>query len=196
MQLKLILLDFDGTLVDTRRANTLAYLATMHEAGYRLSEEEYATRYFGMRCAEFLTEYGIADADEREQLRRRKIELYPTFFDSVRMNEPLWEFCRAFQASGGKVWIVSTGSRDNILNVMRHVGIGLPHSSDAEAPRGRIDGMITGADIKNPKPAPDCFLKAMQLNNCTAAESLIFEDSAVGLAAARNSGAPYIRVEL
>ena len=28
MQIRLILLDFDGTLADTRRANTLAYVAT------------------------------------------------------------------------------------------------------------------------------------------------------------------------
>ena len=30
-EIKLILLDFDGTLADTRRANTLAYVATLRE---------------------------------------------------------------------------------------------------------------------------------------------------------------------
>ena len=38
MQIRLILLDFDGTLADTRRANTLAYVATLREAGYALTE--------------------------------------------------------------------------------------------------------------------------------------------------------------
>lgn len=47
MQIRLILLDFDGTLADTRRANTLAYVATLREAGYTLTEEEYAAKYFG-----------------------------------------------------------------------------------------------------------------------------------------------------
>jgi hypothetical protein len=65
MQIRLILLDFDGTLADTRRANTLAYVATLREAGYALTEEEYAAKYFGMRCNEFLTRYGIADPAER-----------------------------------------------------------------------------------------------------------------------------------
>ena len=77
MQIRLILLDFDGTLADTRRANTLAYVATLREAGYTLTEEEYAAKYFGMRCNEFLTRYGIADPGERERLRLRKIALYP-----------------------------------------------------------------------------------------------------------------------
>ena len=58
-RIRLLLLDFDGTLADTRRANTLAYVATLREAGYTLSEEEYAARYFGMRCEEFLTRFGI-----------------------------------------------------------------------------------------------------------------------------------------
>ncbi|MFR5768151.1 MAG: HAD hydrolase-like protein [Alistipes sp.] len=111
MQIRLILLDFDGTLADTRRANTLAYVATLREAGYALTEEEYAAKYFGMRCNEFLTRYGIADPAERERLRLRKIALYPAFFDTVRLNRPLWEFCRQFRAQGGRVWIVSTGSR-------------------------------------------------------------------------------------
>ena len=123
MQIRLILLDFDGTLADTRRANTLAYVATLREAGYTLTEEEYAAKYFGMRCNEFLTRYGIADPGERERLRLRKIALYPAFFDTVRLNRPLWEFCRQFRAQGGRVWIVSTGSRANIDNAMRQLGI-------------------------------------------------------------------------
>ena len=122
MQIRLILLDFDGTLADTRRANTLAYVATLREAGYTLTEEEYAATYFGMRCNEFLTRYGIAEPGETERLRLRKIALYPAFFDTVRLNRPLWEFCRQFRAQGGRVWIVSTGSRANIDNAMRHRG--------------------------------------------------------------------------
>ena len=125
-EIRLLLLDFDGTLADTRRANTLSYVAALGEAGYTLTEEEYAANYFGMRCNEFLTRFGIADPAERERLRLRKIALYPTFFDTVRLNEPLWTFCRQFRAGSGRVWVVSTGSRANIDNVMRHLGIGGP----------------------------------------------------------------------
>ena len=193
---RLLLLDFDGTLADTRRANAQAYVAALAEAGYPLTEQAYAARYFGMRCDEFLRTYGIADATERERLRLRKIELYPTFFDSVRLNRPLWEFCRQFRAQGGKVWIVSTGSRANIDNVMRHLGIGGPDTPDSEAPEGRVDGILAGPDIARPKPAPDCFLEAMRREGVAPGETLIFEDSAVGLEAARLSGTAYIKVSL
>ncbi|WP_305155161.1 HAD family phosphatase [uncultured Alistipes sp.] len=193
---KLILLDFDGTLADTRRANALAYAATLREAGYPLTEEEYLGRYFGVRCDEFLRSYGIDDPAERERLRLRKIELYPAFFDTVELNRPLWEFCRQFRRQGGRVWIVSTGSRANIDNAMAHLGIGGPETPEARCPAGRVDGILAGPDVARSKPAPDCFLEAMRREGVTPRETLIFEDSAVGLEAARASGAAYIRVTL
>lgn len=193
---KLILLDFDGTLADTRRANALAYAATLREAGYPLTEEEYLGRYFGVRCDEFLRSYGIADPAERERLRLRKIELYPAFFDTVELNRPLWEFCRQFRRQGGRVWIVSTGSRANIDNAMAHLGIGGPETPETRCPAGRVDGILAGPDVARSKPAPDCFLEAMRREGVTPRETLIFEDSAVGLEAARASGAAYIRVTL
>jgi beta-phosphoglucomutase-like phosphatase (HAD superfamily) len=193
---KLILLDFDGTLADTRRANALAYVAAFTEAGHPLSEEEYVARYFGVRCDEFLRTYGIDDPAERERLRLRKIELYPAFFDSVRLNRPLWEFCQQFRRQGGKVWIVSTGSRANIDHVMQHLGIGGPDTPADDAPEGKVDGILAGSDIPRSKPAPDCFLEAMRCEGVSPRETVIFEDSAVGLEAAQRSGAAYFKVSL
>lgn len=195
-RIRLLLLDFDGTLADTRRANTLAYVAALGEAGYNLTEEEYAANYFGMRCEEFLTRFGIADPAERERLRLRKIALYPTFFDTVRLNRPLWEFCCQFRREGGRVWVVSTGSRANIDNVMRYLGIGGPETPESEAPLGRVDGILSGLDIEHAKPAPDCFLEAMRREGCTPQQTLIFEDSPIGIEAARRSGAGYFVVRL
>ena len=205
-RIRLILLDFDGTLVDTRRANARAYVETLREVGYAMTD---AARHFGVRCPEFLRSIGIDDPAEIDRLRRRKIELYPRYFDLVALNRPLWEFCQQFRKQGGRVWIVSTGQRANIDNVMRHLGIGGPtaeggvsetgfHSggTDPAAPLGRVDGILSGADVEHAKPAPDCFLEAMRREGCTPRETLIFEDSAIGIEAARRSGASYFVVKL
>lgn len=184
-QIKLILLDFDGTLVDTRRANAHAYMATLAEVGIKISEEEYLERFFGVRCMEFMHMVGITDEAEIRRLRKRKVELYPNYFDSVRLNTSLWEWCQMLRDSGAKVWIVSTGHIDNITNVMQHLNL-----------QSGIDGILSGDDIEHPKPAPDCFLKAMEIEGVTPAETIIFEDSSVGLEAARLSGAPYIKIEM
>ena len=58
-----------------------------------------------------------------------------------------------------------------------------------------VDGILSGADVARSKPAPDCFLEAMRREGCTPRETLIFEDSEIGLEAARRSGASYFRGE-
>lgn len=185
MRLKLILLDFDGTLADTREANASAYVAALKEVGYELSKEDYLNRYFGMRCPEFLRDIGFRDPEQIDRIRRRKIELYPTFFSTVRLNEPLWAFCRQFRRAGGRLWIVSTGQADNIRNAMRYLRL-----------EQEVDGVLTGDDVAHNKPEPDAFLKVMETEGCRPEETLIFEDSAVGIEAARRSGAPYVVVKL
>ena len=59
-----------------------------------------------------------------------------------------------------------------------------------------MDGILTSDDVERSKPAPDCFLKAMAIEGVTPAETLIFEDSEIGLQAAAASGAAYFKVSL
>lgn len=184
-EIKLIMLDFDGTLVDTRKANARAYIETLGERGIVLSEQEYLKRFFGVRCIEFMQMVGISDLEEIRRLRRRKVELYPKYFDSVVLNEALWGWCQMMRHMGAKVWIVSTGHIDNLRNVISYLNI-----ADG------IDGIISGDDVERPKPNPDCFLEAMRREGVTPAESIIFEDSEVGIEAARRSGAAYSVIKL
>ena len=70
-------------------------------------------------------------------------------------------------------------------NVMRHLHL-----------EAGVDGIISALDAPQSKPDPGCFLKAMEIEGATPDETLIFEDSAVGIEAARRSGASYFVVKL
>ena len=183
--IKLILLDFDGTLVDTRKANAYAYIETLSEVGIALTEKEYLEKYYGVRCIEFMRMLGFEDSSKIAELRRRKVELYPKYFGTVKLNTELWHWCCMMRKMGAKVWIVSTGYADNIRNVMRYLNL-----DDG------IDGIITGDDVEHSKPAPDPFLEAMRREGVMPAETIIFEDSAVGIEAARRTGAPYVVIRM
>lgn len=185
MRIKLLLIDFDGTLVDTRQSNFCAYRDVLAEVGVTLDEETYLKDYFGMRCGEFMRLLGLTDSYQIDGLRRRKIDIYPKYFNLITLNNPLWEFAQSFRNQGGKVWIVSTGQASNIENVMKYFNLG-----------DKVDGVITGSDVKNSKPSPECFHKAMLAEGITASESLVFEDSIFGIKAAQECGANYIKVEL
>lgn len=183
--IKLILLDFDGTLADTYMANYMAYAEILKNIDYNLTEEEYKAKYFGVSCLKFMHQVGVEDATERESMRQQKIAVYPQYFNHIVLNSSLWEFCKSFRNTGGRVWVVSSGSRNNIENAMLHLGI-----------RDGVDGILTYEDIERTKPYPDCFLKAMSIEGVSPKETLIFEDSKTGIEAAQRSGANYIVVKL
>ena len=185
MQIKLILLDFDGTLATTEEANMMAYALALKEEGIELDLAEYKRHYFGMRCPEFLNDIGITDPEQMKAIRRRKVEIYPTHFDMVTLNKPLWDFVQMFRSNGGKAMIVSTGHIDNITNAMRYLGI-----------EKEVDGILSAHDVERSKPAPDCFLKAMDIVGVTPAETIIFEDSVYGLQSAKDSGATFVQIKL
>ena len=184
-QLKLILLDFDGTLVDTKDANAGAYIEALAEVGIQIDKQEYLDKYFGMRCIEFMRSVGLESDEQIRAVRRRKIELYPDYFHTTRLNEPLWGWCQMMRELGTKVWIVSTGHIDNISNVMRYLNIA-----------DKVDGIISGDDVERPKPYPDCFLKAMSIVGATPAETIIFEDSIYGLQSAKDSNATFVKIKM
>ena len=49
--------------------------------------------------------------------------------------------------------------------------------------------MVTGEDVENGKPAPDCFLLAARRLGLEPADCLVFEDAPAGIAAAEAAGA-------
>ncbi|MFI3301659.1 MAG: HAD-IA family hydrolase [Rikenellaceae bacterium] len=183
METRLLLLDFDGTLVDTRQANYRAYRDVLGEVQFGLDEERYLTEFFGLRCGDFMRRLGFTDSYEIDRLRRRKIEIYPQHFGTIVLNEWLWGFAQAFREHGGKVWIVSTGQAMSVRNVMDYFNL-----------TDKVDGIMTGADVMDAKPSPECFIKAMNREGVTPEETLIFEDSVFGLEAAQKSGAQYVKV--
>ena len=185
MEIKLLLLDFDGTVANTGRANATSYIEALAEEGITITMEEYRKRYFGLRCPEFLADIGITDPVQMKRIRERKVAIYPTHFDMVTLNKPLWDFVQQFRANGGKAMIVSTGHISNITNAMKYLGI-----------ENQIDGLLSSDDVAISKPAPDCFIKALEMAGVTAAQTIIFEDSEIGLAAAEASGAAYFKVVL
>ena len=59
-----------------------------------------------------------------------------------------------------------------------------------------FDLILTHDDIEKVKPDPEGFLKAMQYFKAKPEETIIFEDSDVGIEAAKQSGAFYYRTYL
>ena len=69
--IKAIITDFDGTLVDTFKANLLAYQMAFHEVGLTLTQEKYH-ECFGLRYDAFLSRMGIFDDNVANEIKNLK----------------------------------------------------------------------------------------------------------------------------
>ena len=69
------------------------------------------------------------------------------------------------------------------MNAINHLGI-----ADI------FDLIYAGIDVKQGKPSPEIYNKAMDALNVSPEETLIFEDSNIGVEAAVSCGAKFIRV--
>ena len=175
--IKAIITDFDGTLVDTFEANLRAYQKAFAEVGLMLSPERYR-ECFGYRYERFMSAMAIYDEGIAHKIKEAKKEHYPQFFGFLKPNNALIDFIASFKAMGGKTAIASTARKENLMNAVEYLGIG-----------GIFDLIYAGADVKQGKPSPEIYLKSMEVLKVSPNETLIFEDSQVGIEAAKASGA-------
>ena len=182
--IKLIVSDFDGTLVDTFDANYRAYKKAFARVNLTLTEEDYR-RCFGSRFERFMEEMGIVDQQVIHIIREAKKQYYPDFFTCLKINSPLVELISTFHHQGGKTSIASTARRENLEKALKHTRL---HSI--------FDLVLAGEEVKQGKPSPEIYEKVMQKMNVLPEETLIFEDSEVGLLAAKASKAHFLKIKI
>ncbi len=182
--IKAIITDFDGTLVDTFEANLRAYQKAFNEVRLNLTAEKYR-ECFGYRFERFMTAVGITDENTAHAIKEAKKKYYPVYFDFLKPNTALIELIRSFRAMEGKTAIASTARKENLMNAVNYLGI-----ADI------FDLIFAGVDVKEGKPSPEIYLKSMEVLGVTSEETLIFEDSDVGIEAARRSGSKFMKVEI
>lgn len=180
--IRAIITDFDGTLVDTFEANYQAYDLAFKSNSLTISKEQYRA-CFGLRFDAFMHQIGVDDEKLKTSIRKEKARIYPNCFDSLIPNMTLISFIRKMKQSGVKTAIASTAQKENLMNVLNYL-----YLADL------FDEIIAGTGVKKGKPDPEIYLKAMEVLGVSPEETLIFEDTEVGLQAAEASGASYMRI--
>jgi len=184
MEIKLLITDFDGTLVNTFNANYQAYREAFDAVGLSLGADEYRECY-GLRFDGFMDKIGVLDIETRKRIRAIKGDCYPSHFDLLEVNQPLLSFIRMFRQGGGMTAVASTARGKNLTNALNHIQA-----------KGDFDLILAGEDVVEGKPSPEIYNTVMERIGVGPAETLIFEDSTVGLQAAKASGAHYMKITL
>jgi HAD superfamily hydrolase (TIGR01509 family) len=184
--MKLIIFDLDGVLVEAKNI----HFDALNEAlgpKYSIEWNEHLSKYDGLKTnqkLEMLTkEKGLPTElykqvwDEKQRLTLKKLsDLKPS---------PQLQVCISSLVNEGyKIACCSNSIRKTVLTVLSKLGI-----------IEYFDLILSNEDVKNSKPHPEIYWKAISMVGCLPEETLIIEDSPFGLLAASRSKSHVMRVE-
>lgn len=126
----------------------------------------------------------MGDAGEASQMRHEILEERKRIFSDPKISlkkDGLMELLDYLDSNNISYAIASSSGRDRINYLLEKEGI-----------LERFNVIVSGEDVKRSKPAPDIFLRALEIIGCSKDEALILEDSENGYLAARDSGINYM----
>ena len=174
--IKNIIFDFDGVLVDSEILVAKAFSKYMQELGIKTNEKEFAN-LAGKKTVEV-----IDILSEKYSLKDKQ-----KFFDDI-MNIASNIYKKELKTVVGvegflkksklNFFIGSNSMKNRILDGLKRVGLEKYFNPNH----------IYSFDlVNNPKPHPDIYLKAVNDNDLLIDETIIIEDSVVGVNAGKNA---------
>lgn len=180
MEIKALIFDLDGVIVDTAKYHYLAWKELADELGFFFSRED-NERLKGvsrMRSLEILLEVGGVELDEdvKQQLAAQKNERYVGMIKKMPADEILPGALSFLVAAKEKGFRIALGSASkNAMTILNQIKIG-----------DLFDAIIDGNKVSQAKPDPEVFLKGAEELNIKPENCVVFEDAAAGIEAAHN----------
>jgi HAD superfamily hydrolase (TIGR01509 family) len=172
-----LLVDLDGTLVDTHSANVAAYRLALEESGVDYDMEALEKTIGRLAWRPMLARVAPSDPETHSRVAARKREVYSAYMDSVYVNDALVQLIGALRSRGWKVALVTSASRGSVEALLK-----------AKQLSGFFDVTVTSDDVTEQKPSALPFHEAARQLGVSPKDCVICEDSEVGLAAAAAFG--------
>ena len=175
--IKNIIFDFDGVLVDSEILVAKAYVKYMQNFGIEIDEKEFAN-FAGKKTVQVIDilsqKYSIKDKEKFfTDIMEMALYIYKNELTAVK---GAYNFVRNTKLS---LYIGSNSTQDRIIAGLQRVEL-----SKYFKPK-----KIYSFDlVEKPKPDPDIYLKVIEDNNLNKNETIIIEDSVVGVKAGVSAG--------
>ncbi len=175
--------DLDGTIVDSTAhyretwAELIREFGAEHDAEYflRRSTRDNFRTLLGEQIAEHELEQNVTRQAEMGNSKMRA--------HGVQPHDGILELIRGLHARGVKLAIATSAEKSNVEWTLQQLDL-----------QDFFNVIVTDQDVARGKPAPDVYLKALELLNVDAAHCAVMEDSATGVRAAKAAGLHVIAV--
>jgi HAD superfamily hydrolase (TIGR01509 family) len=178
-----VILDVDGTLVDSNDAHARAWVEALAENGITVSFEEVRGR-IGEGGDKLLPEVsGIrTDTPQGKKLEQRRKEIFETrYLPSLRPTPGAHELLEHMHARGLKLVVASSAKKDELTPLLRVCG--------AEE---LIEQQTSSDDAEHSKPDPDIVQAALGELGMPAEQVVMLGDTPYDVASASRAGVAVI----
>ena len=185
MNIKLVIFDLDGVLVEAKNIHYDALNEALGE--YAITWQEHLSTYDGLKTnqkLEMLTERKGLPVEQHREIWEKKQKLTLQKLKELKPNQTLQSVMNFLVEDGYKIAVCSNSIRKTVLTVLSKLGI-----------MEFMDYIISNEDVQNSKPHPEMYWRAISKMGCLPEETLIVEDSPYGLLAASRSKAHILRVK-
>jgi HAD superfamily hydrolase (TIGR01509 family) len=184
--IKLILFDLDGVLVE---AKNIHYESLNRALGkeYSIEWNVHLSIYDGLKTSqklELLTKNKGLPNSMYNKIWEDKQKYTLQALNSIQNSNELRSCLENLTLEGYKIGCCSNSIRKTVFTVLHKLGI-----VDC------FDLILSNEDVKNSKPHPEIYWKAMSMFSILPEQTLIIEDSPPGLLAANRSSANVLRVD-
>jgi HAD superfamily hydrolase (TIGR01509 family) len=172
---RLVVLDVDGTLMDTNYLHTEAWGRAFEKAGHRVPRAK-LHREIGKGAGLLIHEF-VDDEEAVEEIQHLHSEFYEGF---QKFGHPLpgaKELVSSLKERGYEVWFVTSAKDEELEHHMQELGAD-----------GNVDGLVNSSAVENPKPAPDIFEETLRRAGATADETVAVGDTIWDVQAAKAAG--------
>lgn len=176
--------DLDGTLVDTYKADFLAYRDAIQEVLNLEIHEADFNKTHGQEMKKKLKVLapGTSDHDARKIAAAKKNH-YQKYLHETVPNQKLIDFLANFSDHHAMV-LVTTAKKDNALKVLQKYNL-----------KKYFSHTVFGDEVEHSKPHPEAYLTALKRSGLQPEEAIAFEDSRTGIEAAEAAGLAVIHVK-
>lgn len=182
MEIKAVLFDMDGLMVDTESLSTEAFINSAKAQGYNMTKEE-TLKVLGFTKAniyQFWIDYFQGTNVDGKKLVDDHYEYIENVLYTVGPEKMPYveELLKYLKENNYKIAVASSSDTADIKNNLEKTKL-----------EKYIDEIASGAEVENGKPAPDVFLLAAERLDVDPKDCLILEDSKAGIKAGKASGA-------
>lgn len=176
MKQKLVIIDLDGTLIDTKDINYQAYKYALSKFGFSINYDYYCKYCNGRHYLDFLPSCATDDEKILSEIHKIKVQNYKNYIQNGRLNQSLVDLIKTLKKDY-YVALVTTASSINCMQILNYFNI-----------VSLFDLILTREDVEKSKPNPECFIKAIEHFGVHKNNTIVFEDTEVGETAAKLAG--------